>query len=70
MPDANPNNRGNASSWMRLRAERVSMVDMASKIAQEKALWKFVEEEKPRFTTNAVLPFWTCGRILNKKQEL
>jgi hypothetical protein len=55
---------------MRLRGDRISMVDMASKIAQEKALWKFVEKEKPRFTTNAVLPFWTCGRILNKKQEL
>ena len=81
MPDANPNNRGNASSWNEAAVQaawapppyeldRIPMVYMASKIAQEKALWKFVEEEKPRFTTNTVLPFWTCGRILNKSQGL
>jgi hypothetical protein len=33
-------------------------------------LWKFVEEEKPHLTVNTVLPFWTCGQLLNKQQNL
>ena len=46
------------------------MVYMTSKIVQEKILWMFIEDEKPHFTVNTVLPFWTCGRLLNKKEGL
>lgn len=38
---------------------------MASKIEAEKAVWRFVEEEKPGFTVNAVSPFTTLGAALH-----
>jgi nucleoside-diphosphate-sugar epimerase len=41
----------------------------ASKVEQGKALWKFVEEEKPPFVVNSVLPSWITGRPFNKVQN-
>jgi nucleoside-diphosphate-sugar epimerase len=41
---------------------------LASKVEAEKAVWRFVEEEKPHFTVNAVNPFTTLGRVLNENQ--
>jgi nucleoside-diphosphate-sugar epimerase len=48
---------------------RIGPVYKASKVEQEKALWKFVEEEKPPFVVNSVLPSWICGRLFNKIQN-
>jgi nucleoside-diphosphate-sugar epimerase len=48
---------------------RYSSVYMASKVAQEQALWKFVKEEKPSFTVNTVLPSWVTGKVFNKVQN-
>ncbi|KAK3717196.1 hypothetical protein LTR37_005905 [Vermiconidia calcicola] len=36
----------------------------ASKIASEKAFWKFMKEEKPNFVANTVLPNFNIGTIL------
>jgi len=36
----------------------------ASKVEGEKALWKFVKEEKPAFVANAILPNFNFGRTL------
>ncbi|CAG9990428.1 unnamed protein product [Clonostachys byssicola] len=47
--------------------ERGFIVYMASKAAAEKALWKFVDERKPHFKVNAVLPFTIIGEPLNQK---
>jgi hypothetical protein len=48
---------------------RIESVYKASKVEQEKALWKFVEEEKPPFVVNSVLPSWITGRLFNKVQN-
>lgn len=40
----------------------------SSKTEAEKALWKFVKEQKPAFTVNAVLPNANFGKILVKGQ--
>jgi hypothetical protein len=37
----------------------------ASKAEQEKALWEFVEKEKPAFRVNAVLPYANFGPAIN-----
>jgi nucleoside-diphosphate-sugar epimerase len=50
-------------------ASRIGPVYKASKVEQEKALWKFVEEEKPPFVVNTVLPSWICGQLFNKIQN-
>ncbi len=42
---------------------------MASKVGAEKALWKFVEERKPQFTVNTVLPVTVFGPLLHEKQN-
>ncbi|KAF7561190.1 hypothetical protein G7046_g2948 [Stylonectria norvegica] len=42
----------------------------ASKAEAEKALWKFVEEEKPHFQVNAVLPDLNAGEVLSLKGSL
>uniref|UniRef100_A0A8H7K658 NAD-dependent epimerase/dehydratase domain-containing protein n=1 Tax=Bionectria ochroleuca TaxID=29856 RepID=A0A8H7K658_BIOOC len=47
--------------------DRGFIVYMASKAAAEKALWKFVDERKPHFKVNAVLPFTIIGEPLNQK---
>ena len=42
--------------------DRAILSYLASKVEAEKALWKFVDERKPGFTVNAVLPatvFWS-----------
>lgn len=41
---------------------------VASKIVTEKAVWKFVEEEKPDFELNVVCPFTNIGKVLDKAQ--
>lgn len=45
-------------------AERAFTVYGASKTEAERAVWKFVNEEKPRFVVNCVLPNGNVGRIL------
>ena len=44
--------------------ERAFAVYAASKVAGEKAFWKFFEDKKPNFVGNAVLPNFNVGRIL------
>jgi nucleoside-diphosphate-sugar epimerase len=44
--------------------ERSFAVYAASKAAAEKALWKFVEDEKPNFVANAIVPNFNVGRII------
>ena len=39
----------------------------ASKTEAERAVWKFVEEEKPEFVVNSVLPNANFGKILSTK---
>jgi nucleoside-diphosphate-sugar epimerase len=38
----------------------------ASKIEAERAVWKFVEDEKPSFTVNTIIPNTNVGRVLIK----
>lgn len=38
----------------------------ASKVEAEQAVWKFVEEEKPDFVVNSVIPNTNIGRVLRK----
>lgn len=49
-------------------ADRAFTVYGASKCEAEKALWKFVKEEKPHFVCNAILPNCNFGKILVKDQ--
>lgn len=42
----------------------------ASKAEAEKAFWKFVEEEKPSFRANAVLPDALLGEVLTTQGSL
>ncbi|CZR67169.1 related to NADPH-dependent aldehyde reductase [Phialocephala subalpina] len=42
---------------------------VASKIITEKAVWKFVEEEKPGFELNVVCPYMNMGKVLDKNQN-
>ena len=44
--------------------ERAFYTYAASKVAGEKALWKFMKDEKPAFVANAVLPNFNAGTIL------
>jgi len=39
----------------------------ASKAAAERALWKFVEEQKPSFKVNAILPDANFGSVLSEQ---
>ncbi|KAK3387827.1 putative aldehyde reductase 2 [Podospora didyma] len=50
--------------------ERGFPVYMASKAEAEKAVWKFVEEKKPHFTVNTVLPAMIAGEPLDSKHAL
>jgi nucleoside-diphosphate-sugar epimerase len=50
-------------------ASRGVITYMASKVEAEKAVWKFVAEEKPEFVVNTVAPFAVFGRILNHNQS-
>lgn len=49
--------------------ERALVTYMASKVESEKALWKFVEERKPHFRTNTILPFTVLGALLHPQQN-
>lgn len=49
---------------------RAMLVYAASKVAAEQALWKFVEERKPRFTTNSVNPAAILGEPLHEKHAM
>ncbi|KAJ4854250.1 NAD dependent epimerase/dehydratase family domain-containing protein [Trichoderma breve] len=46
-------------------ASRGMVTYMASKVEAEKAVWKFIQEEKPGFVTNVVSPFTTLGAMLH-----
>ena len=48
---------------------RFLLTYIASKVGAEKALWKFVEDQKPAFMVNSVLPFTTFGPILHPSQN-
>ncbi|KAH6663303.1 hypothetical protein F5X68DRAFT_177957 [Plectosphaerella plurivora] len=48
-------------------ASRSMLTYTASKIAAEKALWSFVEENHPHFTVNAVSPGCVIGEPLHRK---
>lgn len=41
------------------------MLDAASKVKGERAAWKYIEEEKPHFSFNTVLPDLVIGPISN-----
>jgi hypothetical protein len=41
----------------------------SSKTEAEKALWKFVKDQKPAFVTNSILPNTNFGKILVKDQS-
>ncbi|KAK3369247.1 hypothetical protein B0T24DRAFT_357282 [Lasiosphaeria ovina] len=43
------------------------LVYAAGKVESDKALWKFVDEHKPKFRVNAVLPSAVVGEPLNQK---
>lgn len=45
-------------------SERSYAVYAASKVACERAAWKFVKDHKPHFTFNTVLPNYTSGILL------
>lgn len=44
--------------------DRANHVYATSKVEGERAVWKFVEERKPGFVVNAILPDATFGKIL------
>ncbi|CAG8978363.1 hypothetical protein HYALB_00013043 [Hymenoscyphus albidus] len=46
-----------------------SHVYAASKALSEQTLWKFVDEEKPGFRVNTILPDMVTGQILDKSKE-
>ena len=46
--------------------EKGFIVYSASKVAAEKAVWKFVEEKEPRFSVNVVSPGTVLGEPLHK----
>lgn len=50
-------------------ASRGMLTYMASKVEAEKAVWKFVQEEKPNFVLNVVSPFSTLGTVLHPSHE-
>ncbi|KAK7559434.1 aldehyde reductase [Phyllosticta citricarpa] len=49
--------------------ERGLEVYGAAKVVTEKAMWKFVEERKPGFVCNSVLPAFTFGRMLSPEHQ-
>jgi nucleoside-diphosphate-sugar epimerase len=49
--------------------ERSLVTYIGSKVEAERALWKFVDEQKPRFRVNAVLPSTVFGPLLHEKQN-
>lgn len=49
--------------------DRIMSVYAASKVQQEQDVWRFVEEQKPHFVVNTVLPDFVNGKILNVKEQ-
>lgn len=49
--------------------DRIMPVYAASKVQQEKEVWRFVEEQKPHFVVNTVLPDFVNGKILNVEKQ-
>lgn len=49
--------------------EQGAHVYAASKILGEKAAWKFVQDEKPGFVLNTILPNYTLGPILDPASQ-
>ena len=47
-------------------ATRGMMTYMASKVEAERAVWRFVEDKKPKFAVNVISPFTTLGPINHK----
>ncbi|KAL6901260.1 hypothetical protein GGI43DRAFT_433947 [Trichoderma evansii] len=46
-------------------ATRGMITYMASKVEAEKAVWKFIQDEKPNYVLNVVSPFTTFGAMLH-----
>jgi hypothetical protein len=51
-------------------ATHATIVYGASKAEAEKAVWKFVEEEKPHFQINTILPDANLGEVLSLQGSL
>jgi nucleoside-diphosphate-sugar epimerase len=49
--------------------DRMVSTYSASKTLQERSIWKFMEEKKPGFVANAVLPDFTIGKIINVEKQ-
>ncbi|KAK3332675.1 hypothetical protein B0T19DRAFT_490649 [Cercophora scortea] len=62
------NNRAVKTAWSPPPYEpiRGAVVYAASKTQAEQAIWKFVDEEKPSFVVNSVLPYFTLGAALHQ----
>ena len=78
-PTSNKKTHVDASTWNDADVEaawapppynddRGLAVYSASKTLAEKECWRFMQEQKPAFVLNAVLPNCTIGRILSKRQ--
>ncbi|KAL7926426.1 hypothetical protein ACQKWADRAFT_318342 [Trichoderma austrokoningii] len=50
-------------------ARRSMVTYMASKVEAEKAMWKFIQDEKPSFVLNVVSPFTTLGTMLHPSHQ-
>jgi nucleoside-diphosphate-sugar epimerase len=50
-------------------ASRGMATYMASKVEAEKAVWKFIQDEKPNFVLNVVSPFSTLGTTLHPSHQ-
>ncbi|KAK4891091.1 hypothetical protein LTR27_010298 [Elasticomyces elasticus] len=48
---------------------RMVIVYAASKAQAEQAMWKFVEDRKPQFEANSVLPDFICGSPYNLEKQ-
>jgi nucleoside-diphosphate-sugar epimerase len=48
--------------------ERSPIVYAAGKIEAEKAVWKFVKEQKPNFIVNSIVPNMNWGSVLDPSQ--
>lgn len=49
--------------------DRIMSVYAASKVQQEQEVWRFVEENKPHFVANTVLPDFVNGKILSVEDQ-
>lgn len=65
------NTRAEAEAWKPppYTPERGIFVYAASKTQQERQMWNFVKERKPRFVANSVLPDFNVGKILNVEKQ-